>query len=514
MSQSSRIKDPADDRAATLGIMVDITDRKRAETALKESERRLVQAQKMESVGQLAGGIAHDFNNLLTVIVGNLELMEPRLTDDELRALLRRVQDAAASGADLTHRLLGFSRQLPLEPQTVNLNALVTRMSELLRRSIGEHIALSATLAPDVWEVRADPTQIETALTNLAINARDAMPNGGRLVIETRNVIVEKDQVAAERDLSPGDYVVVSVSDTGTGIPPEIRDRVFEPFFTTKPKERGTGLGLAMIYGFAKQSGGHVSLYSEVGHGTTISLYLPRASGPGAGIATSTAPAPEAAPGDQLVLLVEDDAALRQLNVERLTGLGYRVTEAATGAQALELIRSGLRPDLVFSDMIMPGGVSGLDLYEQLKAIAPETGFLLTSGYSHEIVSPHGPAVIARQSIAEAIPHGGSGQSRARSLRIACPTLIGVKSPPSIVGHSYQLMRGRHTQVPPRAGVPAEARTAWRASLRHDMWLVSTISGTLWSRQQPRSSTRRTCARTSACSASCPPSRRRCFAQQ
>ena len=257
------------------GVITDRSVRRAAQDALKESERRLMQAQKMEAVGQLAGGIAHDFNNLLTIILGNLELMEPRLADDQLLTLLRQVQDAAASGSDLTQRLLGFSRQLPLDPQTVKMNALVVRTSALLRRTVGEHINFSTALASELWDVRADPVQIESALTNLAINARDAMPDGGRLLIETRNVTVDAEQIEAGLEMRPGDYAAMALSDTGAGIPPEIRARVFEP---TKPKGRGTGLGLAMIYNFAKQSGDHVGLYSEVGHGTTITLYLPRAA--------------------------------------------------------------------------------------------------------------------------------------------------------------------------------------------------------------------------------------------
>jgi PAS domain S-box-containing protein len=379
------------------GIITDRSARKAAQDALKESERRLAQAQKMEAVGQLAGGIAHDFNNLLTVIVGNLELMELRATDEQLLALLRRIQAAAGSGADLTQRLLGFSRQLPLVPQKVNMNAVVVHTSELLRRSLGEHIALSTGLGPDLWIVEADPTQIESALTNLAINARDAMPNGGRLLIETRNVTFDAEQAAAGLDLKPGDYVAMAVSDTGAGIPPEIRDRVFEPFFTTKPKGRGTGLGLAMIYGFTKQSGGHVTLYSEVGHGTTVTLYLPRFAGSASLTPATLAPPLRQATAGGVILLVEDDVAVRQLNALRLKHLGYQVVEAGTGAQALDLIKDGLRPDLVFSDIIMPGGVSGRDLIEQASTIAPSLRFLLTSGYSDEMVRPDGRPALAHR---------------------------------------------------------------------------------------------------------------------
>ena len=231
-------------------------------------------------------------------------------------------------------------------------------------------------------------------MTNLALNARDAMANGGRLSISARNSIIDAEQIAAGLDASPGDYVAVAVSDTGPGIPPEIRARVFEPFFTTKPKERGTGLGLAMIYGFAKQSGGHVMLDSEVGHGTTVTLYLPRATGSAAPAKPVEAAHPPAATSG-VVLLVEDDAGVRQLNIERLKTLGFEVIEASTGARALELIEGGLRPDLVLSDMIMPGGVSGRDLFEQAKLIVPATRFLLTSGYAEETFNAGGHPPLA-----------------------------------------------------------------------------------------------------------------------
>jgi PAS domain S-box-containing protein len=384
----------ADGRRQFAGILTDLSSRRQAQDALKASERLLTQAQKMEAVGQLAGGIAHDFNNLLTVMLGNLELIEPHLPSEQHRTVLRRVQDAGASGADLTRRLLAFSRQLPLDPQIVRMNELVMRTSELLRRSIGEHINISAVLAPVLWDVRSDPAQIESTLTNLVINARDAMANGGRILIETRNVTVDADQIASGLDLARGEYVALVVSDTGSGIPPEIRVRIFEPFFTTKPKGRGTGLGLAMIYGFAKQSKGHVALYSEVGHGTTVTVYLPRASGVEHTPARTDPAHVQRSETGGTVLLVEDDAGVRTLNVERLSRLGYTVVEASTGAEALALIKGGLRPDLVFSDVVMPGGISGRELMEQVAAIAPSIPFLLTSGYSEEMMRAEGaPAV-------------------------------------------------------------------------------------------------------------------------
>jgi len=384
----------ADGQRRFTGVITDLTDRYATQQALKESERRLVQAQKMEAVGQLAGGIAHDFNNLLTIIIGNLELIEPQLSDEPQRQLLNRIQEAAVSGSNLTHRLLAFSRLQPLAPQVVKLNSLVVRTSELLRRSIGDHITLTTGLASGLWDVRADPNQVENALMNLAINARDAMPQGGRLMIETRNVVVDAEQVGAGLDLTPGDYVAMSVSDTGAGIPPEIRNRVFEPFFTTKPIGRGSGLGLAMIYGFAKQSSGDVTLYSEVDHGTIVTMYLPRAGTRAVSRLTVDPATQQSAATGGLVLLVEDDPGVRQLNLTRLKQLGYEVVEAINGAKALELVKGGLRPDLVFSDVIMPGGLSGRDLYEQTIAIVPAMKFLLTTGYSEEMVNPEGAAAM------------------------------------------------------------------------------------------------------------------------
>jgi PAS domain S-box-containing protein len=375
-----------------VGVITDLSERKAiaaaADQALEESDRRLVQAQKMEAVGQLAGGIAHDFNNLLTVIIGNLELVEPSISDADTRARLKQIQDAAESGSSLTHRLLGFSRQLPLDPQILQVNSLMVRTADLLRRTLGDHITLATTLAPDLWSISTDPAQIESALTNLAINARDAMPNGGRLIIETRNAVIDADQIATGLDMKPGEYVAVSVSDTGTGIPPELRDRVFEPFFTTKEQRHGSGLGLAMIYGFVKQSGGHVTLYSEMGHGTTITMYLPRAEPVLVATEAAERRQIQATPGNSLILVVEDDDGVRQLTVTRLRHLGYQVAEASDGVKALAMLRAGLRPALVFSDAIMPGGISGREVLEQAVTVLPSVKLLLTSGYADDWLDP------------------------------------------------------------------------------------------------------------------------------
>jgi PAS domain S-box-containing protein len=367
------------------GMIHDLSDRKHVEEALRESERRLAQAQKMEAVGQLTGGIAHDFNNLLLVITGNLELLEGRLDGEEVRALLKEAQDAAGLGARLTDQLLTFARRRQLDPQVVRLNDLVIGTTDMLRRTLGEHISLSTSLAPDLWETHADPGQFQSAIVNLAVNARDAMPNGGKLIVETRNVTIDGSHIGLDPELKGGDYVQLSVSDTGTGMPPEVRDRVFEPFFTTKEKGGGTGLGLAMVYGFAKQSGGHATVYSEVGHGTTVNLYLPRVgvSATEQAVAQRTGDAGSEARG--VILVVEDDERVRRLTVSRLKMIGYQVLEACDGPEALGILESGAHVDLVFTDMVMPGGMSGRDVVSAARKLAPRIKVLLTTGYAEDL---------------------------------------------------------------------------------------------------------------------------------
>ena len=367
------------------GMIHDLSDRKHVEVALRESERRLAQAQKMEAVGQLTGGIAHDFNNLLLVITGNLELLETRVDGDDARALLKEAQNAAVLGAQLTEQLLTFARQRQLDPRVVNLNDLVLGVADMLRRTLGEQISLSTSLARDLWETCADPCQFQSAIVNLAVNARDAMPKGGRLIVETRNVTVEADRLGVDPELKCGDYVQLSVSDTGMGMPPEIRDRVFEPFFTTKEKGRGTGLGLAMVYGFVKQMAGHVSIYSEVGQGTTVNLYLPRAGAPPVEQRASQGVVPPDPRSRRVILVVEDDERVRQLTVTRLKMIGHDVIEARDGSEALNLLQSGGHVDLVFTDMIMPGGLSGRDVAHKARDLQPGIKVLLTTGYAEDL---------------------------------------------------------------------------------------------------------------------------------
>jgi PAS domain S-box-containing protein len=370
------------------GIIHDLSDRKHVEEALRESERRLAQAQKMEAVGQLTGGIAHDFNNLLTIIMGNLELVQDQLDRADLRGLVKKAQDAAELGAELTDRLLTFSRKRQLDPQALRLNELVLSVTEMLRRTLGDHVTLTPSLAPDLWLTRADAGLFQNAIVNLAVNARDAMLKGGKLIIETRNAVLDPDEFAGD---VAGEYVRLSVSDTGTGMSAETRERAFEPFYTTKEKGRGTGLGLAMVYGFVKQSGGHVTLYSELGHGTTFNLYFPRIDGPTEAKAPTAAERTAAPRAGHVVLVVEDDTGVRELTVARLKAIGYRVLEAPDGRQAVEILKSDTQVDLVFTDLVMPGGMSGRDVALMAEDIRPGIKVMLTSGYAEDLVRDDDP---------------------------------------------------------------------------------------------------------------------------
>ncbi|MFZ5790002.1 MAG: PAS domain S-box protein [Pseudomonadota bacterium] len=363
-----------------VGIQEDITQRREIEAQLRRS-------QKLEAIGQLTGGLAHDFNNLLTVIIGNLEYLAGELAPGtKARHLAGQALEAGLRGADLTRQLLAFARRQSLEPKEFALNDLVSGITHLLRRTLGEQVEVEMKLSTDLWPVLADPTQVESALANLAINARDAMPGGGRLIIETANTHLDERYAAENVEVEPGDYVMLAVSDTGTGIPPGVLGRVFEPFFTTKPQGKGTGLGLSMVYGFAKQSRGHVKIYSEVGHGTTVRLYLPRA-GSGPVVSATGAPvASDDAVPDATILVVEDNAEVRDVTVRQLTELGYRVVEANDGPSALGILRQGRPIDLLFTDMVMPGGMTGADLAREAQSLRPGLKVLLTSGFAEASV--------------------------------------------------------------------------------------------------------------------------------
>ena len=373
------IRDSQRNVLGLMGLVRDLTEQLKQEEALRK-------AQRMDALGQLTGGIAHDFNNLLTVIIGNHELFQADPCAPEAPDLVRRANEAAEMGARLTNRLLSFSRQRKLEPTLLTLNEQVLNMTDMLRRSLGETIDISTSMSANLWSVRADPSEIENAVLNLCINARDAMPHGGRLSIETHNVTLGADDVLEDYGLAPSDYVRLSVSDTGSGMPPEVIARAFEPFFTTKPAGRGTGLGLASIYGFVKQSGGNATIYSEPGRGTTVNLYLPRAATHDS--RASQAAAEEAAGANgETILVVEDNAQLRELSLRRLALLGYRVIEADTGPAALAVLDGGEEIDLIFSDVIMPGGMTGYELACHAKERFPSVKVLLTSGYAPEVAS-------------------------------------------------------------------------------------------------------------------------------
>jgi signal transduction histidine kinase/ActR/RegA family two-component response regulator len=366
-----------DTRMAVVSLFRDMTD----EMKRREGSLRL---QKLEAVGQLTGGIAHDFNNLLTIISGNLELLEDSISDTQDRELLLRASKAADSGARLTKRLLTFARRRQLAPEVINLNEQVQSMTELLQSTLGDTIDLRTRFAPDLWLARADAGEVESAVANLAINARDAMPNGGKISIRTDNTTLERDEVGFEGPLTAGDYVRISVSDNGIGMTKEVLGRVFEPFFTTKPPGRGTGLGLSTIYGFIKQSGGNITIYSEHGTGTTVNLYFPR-SVEGANVAASNVAArkDETAKGER-VLVVEDNSDVRALTVQRLQRLGYNVVECATGAAARDALKDGLEVDLVFSDVMMPGGLTGVDHAKWIGERRSSWPVILTTGFADE----------------------------------------------------------------------------------------------------------------------------------
>ena len=378
-------------------------------------DEALRKSQRMEAIGQLTGGIAHDFNNLLTIITGNHELLEMELEAAEQLDLLSRANNAAMMGARLTNRLLTFARRRRLDPVVLDLNEQVLAMAELLRRTLGEAIALGTLLAPRLWSVQADPSEVENAVLNLAINSRDAMPAGGKLVIETSNVVLEESDVASEVGAEPGEYVRLSVSDTGMGMSREVLMRVFEPFFTTKEPGKGTGLGLSVIYGFVRQSGGHVTVYSEINRGTTVNLYLPCIAGEHERPASARQPAPATQRTGETILLVEDNPDVRKVTAQRLRNLGYVVVEAASGARAVEVLSAGASIGLVFSDVVMPGGMSGFELARWVQSNVPAVPVLLTSGFAEDVAR----AGEAPASELEILRKPYTGAELARALRKA-----------------------------------------------------------------------------------------------
>ncbi len=366
-----------------IGSLSDVTEQ-------RDMETRIRQSQKMEAIGQLTGGVAHDFNNLLTVILGNAEQLDHALPDrKDLQMLARMSARAAERGSELTGRLLAFARRQALHPRPTDINLLLVGIEGLLRRSLTAQIELNLSLAQGLWPAEIDAGQLEVALLNLTINARDAMPGGGRLTIETANSELDADFAHACIEVSPGPYVVVSVSDTGTGMPAHVAARAFEPFFTTKDVGKGSGLGLSMVYGFVKQSGGHARIYSEPGHGTTVRLYFPRSVSADAGDQAPERQA-EASTGRERILVVEDDRLVRDHAVALLVGLGYRVTAAENGTEALEILTRDGPFDLLFTDVVMPGGIDGRQLADAVRTRYPEMKVLFTSGYAESAIVHHG----------------------------------------------------------------------------------------------------------------------------
>jgi PAS domain S-box-containing protein len=379
------------DRDRNYGVARDVTAEKVAAERLKATEEALLQSQKMEAVGQLTGGIAHDFNNLLTGIVGSLDLLQTRLSQGRTENVARYIDAAMTSAnraAALTHRLLAFARRQPLIPKSVDANQLVVSLEDLLRRTIGETIDLAIVAADDLWCTLCDPNQLESALLNLAINARDAMPDGGKLTIATANARL--DGVAADTPaLAPGDYICISVTDTGTGMSAEVAARAFDPFFTTKPIGQGTGLGLSMIYGFARQSNGHVTIESKLGQGTSIRLYLPRHHGDVAAAHASAVRAAEHAATGETVLVVEDEPVVRGVILEMLGEQGYRTLEAVDGPSGLRILRTDERIDLLVTDVGLPG-MNGRQLADQARETRPELKILFITGYAESVAIADG----------------------------------------------------------------------------------------------------------------------------
>lgn len=390
------IRNDAGELVGFAKITRDVTELRRAEDELRRAQADLAQVQKMEATGQLTGGVAHDFNNILAVILAGVQLLQDRMRrGEDVRQFIEGIRDAAERGATLTKRLLAFARRQPLAPETVDVNALVSDMSVIFRRTIPENIAIEQVLADGLWTTHVDRNALENALLNLVTNARDAMPEGGRVTIETANADLDDDYTSGHADVAAGQYVMVAVSDTGSGMPRDVVERAFEPFFTTKPTGQGTGLGLSQVYGFTKQSGGHATIYSEAGHGTTVKLYLPRLHGP----AHPTAPVPrtgsgiEPARSGELILVVEDDARLRRMVLEMLAELGYRTVAVSAPSEALAVLREQ-RVDLLLTDIVMPQ-MSGPALAEAARREHPGLQVLFMTGYTQTsvlhsgIVDPH-----------------------------------------------------------------------------------------------------------------------------
>lgn len=365
-----------------VGILHDLTHRKAADAALARSQR-------LEAIGQMTSGIAHDFNNLLTVVIGNLELLEMRGATDAQKELIKEALESAELGSEMTTRLMAFARKSTLKPVKSDLKALCEDTLPIIRRTLGHSHPITTEFAPDLHRVMIDPFMFQSALMNLALNARDAMGPKGNLLISTSNVTIDDEYIAQETDIEPGTYVRLSISDDGAGMGEEAQKRAFEPFYTTKSDMGGTGLGLAMVYGFVRQSGGHVTLYSELGLGSSFGLYFPAVIAPDG--ASDVAGQDMQGSGNharnQLVLIVEDNSKVRRLSMQRVRDLGFSTQEAESGDKAYQMLKDGLRPDIVFSDLVMPGDLNGYDLASRIAREFPQIKVLLTSGYASDVVT-------------------------------------------------------------------------------------------------------------------------------
>ncbi|MET0372054.1 MAG: CHASE3 domain-containing protein [Sphingobium sp.] len=391
--QSARRR--AEEAQTSAQALRDVNAQLLAEAAVRETaEAQLRQAQKMESIGQLTGGIAHDFNNMLAIVIGSLDMARRRLAPDADSRVVRGIDNAAEGAqraAQLTARLLAFSRQQPLDPRPIDLNKLVGGMSELLRRTIGEGIRVETVLSGGLWRASIDPGQLESAIINLCVNARDAMPEGGKLTIETANAHLDDAYASNHGEVTAGQYVLVSVSDSGIGMASDVIERAFEPFFTTKGVGKGTGLGLSQVFGFVKQSRGHVKIYSEPGQGTIIKLYLPRHYGADS-LVDQAAPALADLPrakAEEIVLVVEDEERVRHMSVDSLRELGYTVVQASDGEQALTMLAVQPRIDMLFTDIVMPG-INGRILADRVRQQRPEIKVLYTTGYTRNAIVHNG----------------------------------------------------------------------------------------------------------------------------
>jgi PAS domain S-box-containing protein len=393
---ASVVIDPIRDDDGTLigfaKVTRDMTELRETQLELERSREQLIQSQKMEAIGQLTGGVAHDFNNLLTGIIGNLDMLRSRVAQGrigELDRFIAAAQGAASRAAALTHRLLAFSRQQALEPKATDANKLVTGLEELIRRTVGPGITVETVLAAGLWPCFCDPNQLENAILNLCINARDAMAGGGRLTIETANTWLDE-PAARERDMAAGQYVALAVSDTGTGMSPEVLARAFDPFFTTKPIGQGTGLGLSTIYGFAKQSGGQARLYSEVGQGTTAKIFLPRHLGKvEEDSEQERLERPQAGSGET-VLVVDDEPTVRMLIADTLFELGYTAIEAVDASSGLKVLESDVRLDLLITDIGLPGGMNGRQMADKARLRRPDLKVLFITGYAENAAIGNG----------------------------------------------------------------------------------------------------------------------------